>query len=122
MNVQNKNANMSYEIQLASGILAETIKNFIGCTIQSIINGSIYYESDEQVVKINDSKEHVDARNWLRNDFAEQVDKKNDSDKQVDALSDPEKLVLAGSDPKRYPSSDPKVANHTTNGNFTQNY
>ena len=49
-----------------------------------------------------DSKEHVDARNWLRNDSAEQVDVINDS----------EKLVLDGSDPK----SDPSVATHTTNG------
>ena len=51
MNVQNKDANMSYERQLASGILAETIKNFKGCTIQSKINGSVYYESDGQVEK-----------------------------------------------------------------------
>ena len=40
------------------------IENFKGCTIQS----------DNQVDKIIDSKEHVDPRNWLRNDSAEQVD------------------------------------------------
>ena len=67
------------------------VKEFNKCTIQS----------DEQVNTIIDSKEHVDARNWLRNDSTEQVDVINDS----------EKLVVDGSDPKRNPS----VATHTTN-------
>ena len=57
-------------------------------------------QSGEQVYTIIDSKEHVDARNWLRNDSAE----------QVDAISDSEKLVVDGSDPK----SDPSVATHIT--------
>ena len=48
-----------------------------------------------------DSKEQVDARNWLRNDSA----------KQVDVLNNSENLVADGSDPK----SDPSVATHTTN-------
>ena len=43
-----------------------------------------------------------------------------DSTEQVDAISDSEKLVDAGSDPKSDPSSNPKVATHTTNRNFTQ--
>ena len=60
------------------------VKEFNECTIQS----------DKQVDTIIDSKEHVDARNWLRNDSAEQVDVINDS----------EKLVVDGSDRK----SDPK--------------
>ena len=68
MKAQKKDANMSLERRLALGILAETIKNFKECTIQSTINNSIYYESDEQVDEINDSDEQVDARNWLRND------------------------------------------------------
>ena len=68
------------------------VKEFNECTIQS----------DEQVDTIIDSKEHVDVRNWLINDSAE----------QVDAISDSEKLVVDGSDPK----SDPSVAAHTTNG------
>ena len=63
MNVQNKYANMSYERRLASGILAKTIKNFKGCTIQSTINNSVNYESNEQLDKINDSEEQIDARN-----------------------------------------------------------
>ena len=67
------------------------VEIFKGCTIQS----------DEQVDQIIDSEEHVDARNWLRNDSA----------KQVDAMSDSKKLVVDGSDPK----SDPKVVNHATN-------
>ena len=33
MNVQNKDTNISYESRLTSGILAETIENFKGCTI-----------------------------------------------------------------------------------------
>ena len=67
------------------------VEIFKGCSIQS----------DEQVDKIVDSKEQVDARNWLRNDSAE----------QVDVLKDSENLVVDGSDPKR----DPYVATHTTN-------
>ena len=120
MNSQKKDANMSLYRRLASGVLSETIKSFKGCTIQSTIKYSIYYYFDEQVDKINDSEEQVDARNWLRNDSAEQVDQINDSDKYVDAISDPKKLVDAGSDPKSNPSSDTKVATHTTNGKFTQ--
>ena len=80
------------ERQLAAGVLAEIVENFKGCTIQS----------DKQVIKIVDSEEHVDARNWLRNNSAE----------QVDAISDSEKLILDESDPK----SDPSVVTHTTNG------
>ena len=66
------------------------VKEFNECTIQS----------DEQVDTTIDSKEHVDARNWLR----------NNSDKQVDAISDSKKLVVDGSNPK----SDPSVATHIT--------
>ena len=55
-NVQKKDANCSLERLLAAGVLAEMVENFKGCTIQS----------DEQVNTIIDSKEHVDARNWLR--------------------------------------------------------
>ena len=57
--------------QLAAGVMSEMVENFKGCSIQS----------DEQVDEIIDSKEHVDARNWLRNDSAEQVDVINDSEK-----------------------------------------
>ena len=63
---------------------------------------SICVQSDEQADTIIDSKGLVDARNWLRNDSAEQVDVINDS----------KKLIVDGSDPK----SDPSVATHTTNG------
>ena len=34
INVQNKDANMSLEIRLDSGVLAEIVENFKGCTIQ----------------------------------------------------------------------------------------
>ena len=91
MNVQKKDENLPLERRLASGVLAEMIMNVIWCTIQS----------DKQVDKIIDSEEHVDARNWLRNDSAE----------QVDAISDSEKLVVDGSDKKK----GPRVATHTTN-------
>ena len=40
------------------------------------------------------------------------------SEEHVDAISDSEELVDAVSDPKRDPSSDPKVATHTTNRKF----
>ena len=46
------------------------VENFKGCSIQS----------DEQVDDISDSKEQVDARNWLRNDSFEEVDAVNDSE------------------------------------------
>ena len=68
------------------------VEYFKVCTIQS----------NKQVDKIIDYEEHVDARNWLRNDYA----------KQVDTISDSEKIVVDGSDPK----SDPSVATHTING------
>ena len=68
------------------------VENFKGCTIQSA----------KQVEELINSKEHVDAKNWLRNDSA----------KQLDAISDSKKLVVDGSDPK----SDPAVATHITNG------
>ena len=96
------------------------VKIFKGCTIQSTINNSGYYESDEQVDEINDFKEQVDARNWLRNDSTKQADQINDSKKQVDAISDYGKLVDDGSDPKSDPSRNPKISTHITNGNFTQ--
>ena len=68
------------------------VASFKGCTIQS----------DKQVDTIIYSKEHVDARNWLRNYSSE----------QVDVIIYSEKLVVDGSNPKR----DPSVATHTTNG------
>ena len=68
------------------------VKEFNECTIQS----------DKQANTIIDSEEHVDARNWLRNESAEQVDAKKDF----------EKLVMDGNDPKNCPS----VATHATNG------
>ena len=46
------------------------VKNFKVYTIQS----------DEQVDEKVDSKEQVDARNWLRNDSAEYVNVLNDSE------------------------------------------
>ena len=91
MNVQNKDANWSLDRRLASGVLAEIVENFKGCTIQS----------DEQVDKIIDSEEHIDTKRWLRNDY----------DEQIDAIIHSEKLVVDGSSPK----SVPRVATHTTN-------
>ena len=57
INAQNKDANVIYERKIASGILAETIKEFKGCTIQSKISDSAHYDSDEQVDAKNDSEE-----------------------------------------------------------------
>ena len=69
-NVQNKDANWSLERRLATGILDKIIKEFNECTIQS----------DKQVNIIIDFKEHVDARNWCRNNSPEKVDVINDSE------------------------------------------
>ena len=91
MHVQKKDANGSLEIRLASGVLEKIVKEFKWFTIQS----------DEQVVTTIDSEEHVDARNWLGNDPAEQVDE----------LSDSKRLVVDESDPKR----DLSVATPTIN-------
>ena len=79
------------ERQIDADVLDEIVQEFKGCNIQS----------DEQVDTTIDSEEHVDARNWLRNNSA----------KQVDAISDSEKLVVDGSDPKIYSG----VSTHTTN-------
>ena len=70
------------------------VNGFKGCTTQSdeLVDTKIY------------SKEHVDVRNWLRNDYAE----------QVDAISYSKKFVMDGSNPK----SNPSVATHTINGNL----
>ena len=86
---------MAYERRIVSGIIAETIKEFKGCTIQSTIKDFGYYDPDEKVDTINYYEEQVDVRNWLKNDSGEQVDPINDSDKHVDAISDSKKLVDA---------------------------
>ena len=91
-----KYANMTYERRIASGILAETIKQFKGCTIQSTIRNSAHSYSDEKVDAISDYEERVDA---IRNS---------------------EELLDAVSDPKSNPSRNPKVATHTTNGKCSQ--
>ena len=96
INAQKKYANVTYEGQIASGILAETIKYFKGCRIQSTISDSTHSNSDEQVDAISDSEE------------------------QVYAISDYEEMVDAASDPKSDTSRNPKVATHTTNGNLAQ--
>ena len=67
------------------------VKEFKGCTIQS----------DKQVDTTIDPEEHVDVRNWLRNNSAE----------QVDAISYSKKSVVDESNPKGNPS----VSAHTTN-------
>ena len=86
IHAQKKNANGTNERRIVSSILAETIKQFKGCTIQSTIS-----------------------------DYAH-----SDSKEQVNAIRNSEELVDAVSDPKSNPSSDPKVATYTTNGNFPQ--
>ena len=79
-NVQRKDENWPLKRRLAAGVLDEMVKEFNERTIQS----------DEQADTIIDSEEHVDARNWLRNDSGEQVDVINDS----------EKLFVDGNNPK----------------------
>ena len=46
---QKNDANVTYERQIASGILAETIKKFKGYTISSTISDYAHSNSDEQV-------------------------------------------------------------------------
>ena len=83
MHVQKKDANLLLERRLDSDVLTEMVENIKGCTIQS----------DKQVDKIIDSHEHVDERNWLRNNYSE----------QVNAIGDSKKLVVDGSDQKSDP-------------------
>ena len=52
---------MTNERQIASSILAETIKEFKGYTIQSTISDSEHSDSEEQVDTISNPKELVDA-------------------------------------------------------------
>ena len=74
------------------------IKQFKGCTIQSAISDYKHSDSEEQVDAIIDYEE------------------------QVDAISNSKEMVEAVSDPKSDPSSGPKVATYTTNGNSHKNY
>ena len=67
---------MTNERQIASSILAETIKEFKGYTIQSTISDSEHSDSEEQVDAISHSEE------------------------QVDTISNPKELVDAVSNPK----------------------
>ena len=46
-NTQRKIENVPNERRIFSNILSETIKLFKGLTIQSIINNSLYYHSEE---------------------------------------------------------------------------
>ena len=46
INARKKDANVTYERRVASGILEETIKEFKGCKIQSTIKNSEYSDSD----------------------------------------------------------------------------
>ena len=55
INAQKKDTHVLYERRLSSGILAETIKEFKGCTIQSTISDSAQNDSDKQVDAIDDS-------------------------------------------------------------------
>ena len=93
MNVQKKDASLSLKRQLASGILAEMFEIFKRCTIQSTISDSAHISYGREVDEINNSEEQVDARNWLRNNSAEQADQINYSDKQVDAIGDSKKKM-----------------------------
>ena len=75
-------------------------------SIKSIIRNYAHSNFDELVDAISDYKELVDAI--------------SDPKELIDAMSDSEELVHAVSDPKSDPSSDPKVATYTNNGNFPQ--
>ena len=55
INTQRKNANIKNERRIYSNILAETIKELNGLTIQSTMNDYIYYDSEEDDTK-NDPK------------------------------------------------------------------
>ena len=47
INTQRKNSNVKNERRISLNILEETIKRFNGLKIQSIINYSTYYDSEE---------------------------------------------------------------------------
>ena len=68
--VQKKDASWWLERWIAAGVLAKNVEIFKGCSIQS----------DKQFEEIIDSEEHVDAKNWLRNDSSKQVEVTNDSE------------------------------------------
>ena len=52
---------MTYERRIASCLLADTKKEFKGCTIQSTISDYANSDSDKQVDSISNSEEQVDA-------------------------------------------------------------
>ena len=51
INAQKKDADVTYERRIALGILAETKKEFKGCTIKSTISDSAHSDSEEQCHK-----------------------------------------------------------------------
>ena len=96
INAQKKYANVTYEGQIASGILAETIKYFKGCRIQSTISDSTHSNSEELVDALSDSEELVDV---VRNPKSNSLVATHTSDRN-----------------ERYSATD------TTNGNLHTNY
>ena len=61
VNAQKKDANVIYERQNASDILAQRIKKIKVCTIQSTISNSTHSNYNEQVDAINNYEELVDT-------------------------------------------------------------
>ena len=57
INTQRKDANVTNERRIVLNILAETIKELNGLTIQSTINDSAYYNSKED-------DDESDPKNW----------------------------------------------------------
>ena len=60
-NTQGKIANVPNERQISSDILAETIKGFNGFTLQSTINNSAYYYSEENDAEIDPKSDQLVA-------------------------------------------------------------
>ena len=60
-NTQGKIANVPNERQISSDILAETIKGFNGFTLQSTINDSAYYYSEENDAEIDPKSDQLVA-------------------------------------------------------------
>ena len=87
--IKRKDSNVTCERQIVSGIIAETMKEFKGFTIQSTIGNSAHSNSKELVDAIINSEEPVDA------------------------ISNSEELFDAVSNFAR----DPKVDNHISEGN-----
>ena len=102
---------MTNEKQMSSVILAETIEGFNGLTIQSKINDSSYYNSEEYGVESDPKSDQLVATH-IRNG-----NKRKGTDTNTTNKNSPQMLLISGLIPEITPvviSSAPRIADSVT--------